>query len=59
VDTHRIVETSRLEYFVDNRPTDVGALRAGRPLFPGKLILLISFRGSADHRAIVLLEGSG
>jgi hypothetical protein len=37
----------------------LSALRAGRPLPPGKFLILISLRGLVDHRAIVLLEGLG
>jgi hypothetical protein len=33
------------------------ALRAGRPLSPGNLLLLVSVRGGVDPRAVVRLEG--
>jgi hypothetical protein len=33
------------------------ALRAGHPLAPGRFLVLISFRGCVDPRAIVQLEG--
>jgi hypothetical protein len=33
------------------------ALRAGRPLPPGRFVVVISVRGCADPRAIVRLEG--
>jgi hypothetical protein len=41
-------ETSRLPHFVDSPLTDGGelsALRAGRPLPPGRFLVLISVRG--------------
>jgi hypothetical protein len=34
-------------------------LRAGRPLAPGRFLVLISVRGSVDSGAIVRLEGFG
>jgi hypothetical protein len=37
----------------------LSALRAGRPLPPGRFLILISVRGRVDLRAIVLLEGLG
>jgi hypothetical protein len=42
-------ETSRLPHFIDSRLTQMAvrmsALRAGRPLPPGRFLILISVRG--------------
>jgi hypothetical protein len=35
------------------------APRAGRPLLPGRFLVLISIKGCVDPRAIVSLEGLG
>jgi hypothetical protein len=37
----------------------LSALLAGRPLFPGIFLVLISLRGLVDHRTTVRLEGLG
>jgi hypothetical protein len=39
--------------------TVVSALRAGRPLLPGTLLVLTSVSGSVEPRAIAQLEGLG
>jgi hypothetical protein len=61
VEACRFCETSRLPDFIDNRLTDVGevsALRACRHFYPpGRFLVLISFKGRVDPRAIVRLEG--
>jgi hypothetical protein len=37
----------------------LSALRAGRPLPPGRFLILISIRGGVDPRAIMRLKGLG
>jgi hypothetical protein len=37
----------------------ISALGAGRPLPPGRILVLIYVRGLVDPRAIVLLKGLG
>jgi hypothetical protein len=37
----------------------LSALRPGRPLPRGRILVLISVRGSVDPSAVVLLEGLG
>jgi hypothetical protein len=51
----------RRGFHISRRLTDGGEVspRAGRPLPPGRFLVLISVRGWVDHRAIVRLEGLG
>jgi hypothetical protein len=62
VETHRVVRRwgSHIYRKIDSQmAVRLSALRAGRPLPPGRFVVLISVRGLVDPRAIVRLEGFG
>jgi hypothetical protein len=59
---HRVVRYrgSHIFYPVGSQmAVKLSALRTGRPLPPGRFLVLISVRGWVGHRAIVWLEGLG
>jgi hypothetical protein len=51
--------SSHIFYTIGSQMAVTSALRAGRPLPPGRFLVLISVRGLIDPRAIVRLEGLG
>jgi hypothetical protein len=62
MEAHRVVRRrgSHIFYTIGSQmAVSLPALRAGRPLPPGRFLVLISVRGGVDTRAIVRLEGLG
>jgi hypothetical protein len=62
MEVHRAVryQGSHIFYTVGSQmPVRLSALSVGRPLLPGRSLILISVRGYVDPRAIVRLEGLG
>jgi hypothetical protein len=62
MEAHRVVRhrDSHIFYTIGSQmAVRLSALRAGCPLHPGIFLVLISFRGWVDRRAIVKLEGLG
>jgi hypothetical protein len=60
VEAYRVIETSRLQHFLDNQLTDDGKPHTPATLYPpGRFLVLTSVRGSVDLRDIVWLEELG
>jgi hypothetical protein len=62
VEAHRVVRRRgrHISYKIGSEMgVRLSAIRAGRPLPPGRFLVLISVRGRVDPRAIVRLEGLG
>jgi hypothetical protein len=62
MEAYRVVRRRGSNIFLGNRSqmaVRLPALRAGRPVPPGRFLVLISVRSRVDPRAIVRLEGLG
>jgi hypothetical protein len=62
VKAHKVVrrQGSHIFYTIGSQmAVKLSALRAGRPLAPGRFLVLISIKGSVDPKAIVRVEELG